>query len=456
MTNYRLFPSTNGAAAANSYSGTFMSGVCFKSLKAGCFFLGYWWWVGTNQSVLPVECALWQVQNSGSGQGQGYIAGSKTTSGPLSTGTWNFVPVATPIPLAPHGTYVAQVGCNGNFPDSAGWWGANAPNGITSGPLFAFGPNPNQGAYTTYFNGGYGCDDGVPQGCFNDAGSTDPSVTFAGGASATDCFWVDVEISDTAPTGYNGPYDPYINFDLRADPLTSGDAPVAYSVALEFHMSEPFIVNFNRYFVPPGTNQILATSTDIWAIGTNPLTGVKVLSNPSPVWTDYLGNPVTGGSGYSGNQWVQAAMPSTVLPAGKYKVSVYNANGALMGWSGKRLNYFSLDTNSGDGYNAKSALGINGFTNGPLYVPGGSNAAICYSYGATGGQTEPGQAAFAYDGNNDYPNYYVGVNSPGNNLGQTYWISLSVTPTGPPPPASGPMQYILQRIKQSLHITSEP
>ena len=135
---YRLFPTTNGPTSPVSYSGPFVCGVVFGVTASGCWLDGYWWWVcGSGQSTSPQKFALWQVYN---GQNGSLVPGSVVTSASLTAGQWNFVSLATPLPLAIGATYVAATGFTGSFPDTNDQFGGSGAYaaGIVSGPLTAY------------------------------------------------------------------------------------------------------------------------------------------------------------------------------------------------------------------------------------------------------------------------------------------------------------------------------
>lgn len=278
MAVYRLFPSTSGPASATSYTGNFLSGVVFSISSGGNWFEGYWWWVAaSSQSTTPVKCALWSVsQTSQGGFGNVLVPGSVVTSGTLTAGQWNYIPLSTPVQLAPgyvagmasgstySSCYCAGIGCNGNFPDTNGYWGS----AITNGPLFAY--SGQAGSYPAPYD--------MPQGCFTTGGS-DPSTTMPNGASGTDNFWVDVQISDTAPAGYTGSYRIWPNkFDANEE--TGTDSAVAYVIGTEVDLSQSVTLNYVHYFVPnsASTSAGFATRADLWDISS----GTAVASITSP------------------------------------------------------------------------------------------------------------------------------------------------------------------------------
>ena len=111
---YRLFPSTSGPSSPVSYSGPFLAGVVFEVTTGGCWLDGYWWWVcPSGQSTAAQKFALWCLYGAGSGT---LVANSTVTSGALTAGQWNYVPLPAPVPLAIGATYVAATGFTGSLP----------------------------------------------------------------------------------------------------------------------------------------------------------------------------------------------------------------------------------------------------------------------------------------------------------------------------------------------------
>src|SRR5262249_36613723 len=149
---------------------------------------GYWWWVAPGSpagGTAPQKFALWAASASNVAA---LVPGSVTSSGTLTGGQWNYVPLATPIPLAIGADYIACTGVNGNFPATDHSWGTGDTYsaGITNGPLNAFsassGSNPsplvvNQGLFTT--------------------ASTDPAASVPFGGSNDFNTWIDVQVTDT-------------------------------------------------------------------------------------------------------------------------------------------------------------------------------------------------------------------------------------------------------------------
>jgi hypothetical protein len=377
-----------------SYDGPFLAGIQFEVTAGGTWFEGYWWWVcPSGQPTAAQKFALWNVTGQGAGT---LIPGSVVTSGPLTAGQWNWVPLPAPFPLAIGTCYNACTGFTGGFPNTNDQFDSGQPYGagLVNGPLTAY--SDTNGSLRTPYT--------TSQGAFGVAG-TDPSVNMPSDGSNSANFWMDLQVSDTAPADYAGAYRLWPN-KHDAAPETSPDSAANYVVATEIHLSQECAVDRIWYYSPPGVSQ-LATECGIWDMGTRQLSG----ENASPSW-----------SGGAGSGWISCAISGLVLPAGQYKVAVYNGAAVPGPWSAKQLRYWDIGP------------GQNGITNGPLAAPSLANASPATIYRGSG--QEPGQCTFAVGPPNQYPDLYV------DGLAQNYWVDAEVTPaTGPvssPPPASPP------------------
>ena len=391
---FRIFPSTSGPASPVSYSGNFIAGVVFGTSNGG-FLDGYWWWVcASGQSTSPTKCALWLPLTSGGSAS--LVAGSVVTSGTLTAGQWNYIPLSTPVQLAPGTEYIAAVGVNGNFPDTSGFWGSGGPgyNGITNGILTAYGNNTGTGPPL------FG-----QQAVFSTAG-TDPAVTFPSTVNS-DNFWVDVQVDNTP--SFTGVYRlwPTLTGAL-ADNSTQLDNAVDYVLATEVLVYQTCTVGKIWFYSPSGTAQ-LPTDVNIWTVDRAGVTGSSVYHGGSPTW-----------SGAAGTGWISTTLTGVTLSPGDYKISVYNSAGTPDQWSAKRLNYWG----------GTNPVAPNGIAIGPLLAPSPSTpASTANSYNPTAGTpTEPGQSTFAATGTNVYPTLYGGAFSPGGDLYQNYWVDAEFTP----------------------------
>lgn len=426
MTTYRLWPSTNGPASATGYTlgNPFISGVVFAVSGGGIWFEGFWWWVAGSggQNTAATKCALWMVGMNGVGT---VVPGSIVTSGTLTAGQWNYIPLSTPVQLAPSydpsvsttgSAYIAAVGCNGPFPDTGGYWGSPGAGagGIVNGPLVAYSAQSGS-------SGTLGAPWTLPQGVFS-TGGTDPSTTMPNQQSTVDNFWVDVQVSNTGPGGYSGSYRLWPN-KTDANSSITGDSGVNYTIATEIDLTAQCTLNNVWFFSPSGAVN-LPTRADVWDIGT----GLSAASITSPSW-QLLG----GGAASAGDGWISAAFaPSTTLGAGSYRVGVYNANGTAGIWGPKDAvtNYW--------GQGGTGGVGSAGITWGPLSAPAQPSASSGWEYNASdagatppysNGTAIPAQPPFGQlpSGLVDFPQLYAPVGG-SSNQSQNYFIDLEATP----------------------------
>lgn len=399
--------------AAGTANGTNqVTGTMFYVTQGGMWFQGFWYYCcASGQSTSPAKFALWTIVQGGGS----VVPGSVVTSGTLTAGAWNYVPLPQPVQLALYGQYVAAVGVpNGaGYPDTVNQFGSAQPyqSGITSGPLAAFSDSTGLNA-PPYGDG---------QGCITTSGS-DPALVFGNGSANHDNFWLDVQVSNTPPAGYNGSYRLWPNM-RDASSATVTDSAVNYVIGTEIILSQACYVNAIWYYVAAGqgaTNNQWATSADIWRVRD----GVRVATQPNPVWI----NPYAGGVDVNSNsgRWVYCTLPGQVfLPPGDYYFTVYNGNGSPNGWGVTQFHYWQSGSTPGNTY-LTAAAGVSGITNGPLYAPTTPAASMLTDYNNPAVQ-EAGQSVFAVGPPNQFPNRYVG--SPTGGAFQNYWIDAEVTPS---------------------------
>ena len=438
MTTYRLWPSTSGPSSAINYNGPFISGMTF-CVTSEAWFMGYWWWVcgSGGQSTGPTKCALWQVPFTDN-LNPVLVPGSVVTSGTLTAGKWNFIPLPTPIPLSLGGssgmtppinggdsayglaTYVAAIGCNGPFPDTNNYWGTgqSAPNGITNGPLAAFSgtsagmpaPWPTNGAQA--------------QGSFS-VGGNDPSVSFPGSSSGTDNFWVDVQIGDysSAPSGTSLRLFP--NFPT---PINSNDADNTMATSgTAFSLSHACTLDKIWLFSPPGATA-MPTRTAIW--NTNTRTEIAGTDNTSPSW-----KAPGGGAAVAAGGWVYVDYSSAgiTLPAGAYAVSFYNGSGQVCYGEPHNMFFAGTDPVSSKVVGGAAWNGIS-WGGGILTAPNVANGpALVYDNGSG---THPGNGMYKPSAGWGYPANFESSSD----WGEWRGVDVEVTPSsggsGPPPPST--------------------
>jgi hypothetical protein len=379
VTTYRLFPSTDGPSSATAYSGYYQAGVVFQVTSNGLWFDGYWWWVcNSGQQTGAVTFALWQPVNEDTWE---LVPGSSVTSGTLTAGQWNYVPLSTAIGLSATVPYTAVAGfdCTDGFPYTAGQFGSGDTYsaGITNGPLSAYsdsgGSSPPPASQS--------------QGLFG-TGSTSSGNADANypslGSDGSSNFWMDVQVDTSAPSGASyrlWPSQPYaVNY--------ADDTAENFTLGTEFSLSEACTLDRIWFYSPSGVTQ-LPTACGIWDVSTASL--VAGTDNTSPSW-----------SGEAGSGWVYCDYTSSgvTLAAGtNYKVAVCNGAGSPAVWNGA----------TGPDYWASPGPGESGITSGPLSAPDSASA------------TSPGQSTYNAGAAFTYPDTY-------NAGAYTYWVDVEVTP----------------------------
>ena len=364
---FRLFSSTNGPSNATPYSGAIVAGVMFEVTTGNCWLDGFWWWVcPSGQSTSAQTFALWQLYGADAGT---LVGAATVTSGTLTAGQWNYVPLTVPIPLTSGAAYIAATGLNGDFPTTSNQYGAGQPyvSGITSGPLTAF--SDTSGSLPGPF--------GVSQGLFSVAGEN-PAVNMPGEGFESSNMWIDVQVATTAPTGAS--YRLWPSYPTPPGGVNS--ETVGYTLATEFQLSETCTLD-RIWFYSPGGATALPSQCGIWNVATQGL--VAGTDEAAPAW-----------SGPAGSGWVACSYSGVTLPAGDYKVAVFYGGGSP---------WFQATTN----YWASGGQGGNGVANGAVAAPGAAAA-------TAPGQGTYNQATWAYP------------LTASNGANENFWLDVEVTP----------------------------
>jgi hypothetical protein len=408
MATYRLFPSTSGPATATAYSGPYLAGRVFQVTAGSMWLTGVWWWCcGTGQATTAVKVALWQPGPAASGV---LITPVAATSGPLTPGAWNFVPIAAPVQLAIGTPYIAVVGTNDSFPFTTDQFGTGEPfeHGIASGPLFAYGQST--ASHAPY---------SIPQSSF-DVSTSDPTAVMPLQPQNFFNSWVDVQVTDTAPAGFSGTWRLWPN-KYDASPDTIADTNIPFTLATEIRSSKPLLSSRVWWYSLAGSSG-LPTWCGVYPASGATLGGPPVLQATSPTWL-----LPGGGAGSAGAGWVYCTLPGKVK-AGNYKVACHNANGAAGSWSSTEYGYF------------RTGAGASGITSGPLFSPPMAAAGQAWVWfnapGATppwtdGSSQEPANGTFAMD--HEYPGWEVdylwpGTSDPPGAIAESFWVDWEVTP----------------------------
>jgi len=370
MAVYRLFSSVSGPSSPVSYTGPFLAGVVFQVTMGGVWFDGYWWWVcDAGQSTAAQTFALWAVYDDGTGA---LVPAATVKSGSLTAGQWNYVSLSEPLPLAIGACYNACTGFSGSFPSTNNEFGSGEvySAGIVNGPLSAF--SDHSGTQPAPFS--------MPQGVFGVAG-TDPTVNMPAQGYGSGNFWMDIQVTDTAPAGVSYRLWP----SYPTIPPTTNSDNLEQTFGTEFLLSDSCMLNNIWYYSPPSVAPpTLPTICAIWDVDTQQV--VAGTQNNSPAW-----------SGEAGSGWVACAYSGVTLPAGDYKVTVFTPGG-----SGN----FYQETEDYWGTGA----GANGIVSGPLTAANTANA------------TAPGQTTY-HHGGFAYPDTYDDDFD-----GQNRWVDVEVTP----------------------------
>lgn len=409
MTTYRLMDGASGRPGVGStgtqppgvttYSGPFQAGTVFSLLGKTAWLQGYYWWCPTGGDTGAQKFCLY---NRYSTTAESLVSGCTATSGTLTAGAFNYIPLTTPVLLSPGVVYVACTGWSAvnGFPDSNNQFGSTQPysSGITNGPLYAWSDATNGG--TTPFSPAQSYN--LSQGVFgtNNIGGT-PDPTTAGnmpaGASNSANFWVDVAVSDTPPAGYSGSYRLWPGMIDAWEYVN--DTANNFTLGMEFSLSQACAINNVWFYSPSGVTQLPT------AIGVYQVSGPSlVVSNNSPSW-----------SGAAGSGWMSAALTGTLSAGVNYKVVVLNGAGTPAIWNAATAAYW-----------AASGYGVNGLTSGPITAPNNASA------------TSPGQDSYNPGATMTYPNTNVGP--------YNYWLDIEVTPL-----AGAPLKplYVRQAVNRA-------
>lgn len=419
MTSYRGMDGVSGRPGVGStgtqpptspvsFTGNFISGVDFTVTQGGCWFEGYWFYVAPGAPTTPQKFALWTYTNTPATNSV-VIPGSVVTSGTLTNG-WNFVAI-TPIPLAIGTPYMAATGVNGKFSDTASQFNSGDPYaaGIVNGPLHIYSDK----------TGSFPSPADTPNETFSVSG-TDPSIVIpltddSGGTGGSN-FWIDVQVTDTAPANSSFRLQPNSVFE---DAQGGHDDNEPYNLATEFDVTAACVVNKIWFLSPAGADGGLPTETAIWSIQ-GPNAGTKVFETSAPSW-----------SGSAGTGWISINVSGVVLQPGSYKVACYNKNGATgTYWNYKRIGFWAPVS----GFRQLATADV---VCGPITFPIASDASMAYHYNGSAGAGNPpnsdgttlhGQGTFAVgDGTTTavYPYLYV---QDGTADGQFYGVDVEVTP----------------------------
>jgi hypothetical protein len=418
VTTYNLFGSSIPTLQAG-YKGSFMAGIVFQVTQGGMWLDAYRWRLPSGGDTGSQKFALWNLTGASQGDAQ-LISGSVENSGTMNAGQVNTIPLAAPVQLAIGTPYLACTGwtVNNGFPANNFTFNSSGtdPNGITSGPLFAYADSTAGGS------------PGVPyigtQGQFAVSQGIDTSVSYPIGSSNSADFGMDVLVDTAAPAGFTGPYSLWPN-NYNANAQTVADTAAIYKVGPEIDLAQSCTVSQIRYYSPPGVTQ-LATVADVWQITGGGLTGTQLWTNTSPTW-----------SGAAGSGWISTAVPNIVV-SGKIKLSAGCSVAAACFAKDASTDYF------------RNGAGGSGITNGPITAPNLSSSQLAYNFNGneggspaySDGTTLAGQCTFAQgppDITSVYPYLVALVSTPTTGSTQNYWVDGMFSLYTPPA-----MMYVMR------------
>ena len=392
MTTYRLMDGVSGRpgagssgtqppASSTSYSGSYLAGLGFEVTEY-TWLEGFWWYVAdSSQSQSAQTFCLWQAYSAAD---TGIlVAGTTVTSGTLSTG-WNYVALSTPVPLSPGIPYHAQTGFSNNFPLTQNQFGSGNPYsaGITNGPLFAYSSGSGS-AHDPWGNAQ------MPYS----TSTSDPAASFAVLNDENDNLWLDVQVTDAAPSGST-----YRGWPTMPEPPGASAQSVSYTLGMEFSVTGPCTLEKIWHYSPPAAT-LLPTRCGIWVTAAQ--AELSGSDNSSPSWL-----LPGGGAAAAGGGWVYCDYSSsgvTLSASTSYKVSTFCNAGSSV-WFSATASYWSTGGGSA------------GFTNGPLTIPDNSAA------------TSPGQNTWNTGTTWTYPDTSTNPESD--------WIDVEVAPSGAAPGAA--------------------
>lgn len=415
MGTYRLFPSASGPSAPTDFGAgfDFVSGTGFWVTQKTMYFEGYWWWVcPSSQSTAPQKFCLWQDTGDADTKGDygALVEASVVTSGTLTAGQWNWIPLAQPIPLSQYIAYRATTASPRYAPVTNGQFGSGGvyANGITNGPLFAFADatSGNSGDVNFFQSGN----------CTWQQGTLDPTSVYPGSGYNGFNLWVDVQVTDQVPAGAS-----YRCWPNQPNPLYPPEAALPYTVSTQMAVSEPAQV-LKFWFMSQAGNQKLPAICGIWDTETQQVVPGSV--NNSPAWLRPDGSAAAPGEGWCYCDYSAANL--TLAASHNYRVAVGMYEPGFVWYSGVQGYWLA----NGGGFPSQGEGAAHGAGNGIIScVPCGlaPNPLSPCSQDNSGGWTYPNMME------PDGDNYYIDLEVASASGGGTPSPTPTSTSASPPP-----------------------
>ena len=425
MGTYRLFPSASGPSAPTDFGAgfDFVSGTGFWVTQKTMYFEGYWWWVcPSSQSTAPQKFCLWQDTGDADTKGDygALVEASVVTSGTLTAGQWNWIPLAQPIPLSQYIAYRATTASPRYAPVTNGQFGSGGvyANGITNGPLFAFADatSGNSGDVNFFQSGN----------CTWQQGTLDPTSVYPGSGYNGFNLWVDVQVTDQVPAGAS-----YRCWPNQPNPLYPPEAALPYTVSTQMAVSEPAQV-LKFWFMSQAGNQKLPAICGIWDTETQQVVPGSV--NNSPAWLRPDGSAAAPGEGWCYCDYSAANL--TLAASHNYRVAVGMYEPGFVWYSGVQGYWLA----NGGGFPSQGEGAAHGAGNGIIScVPCGlaPNPLSPCSQDNSGGWTYPNMME------PDGDNYYIDIEVASASGGGTPSPTPTSTSTSTPPPGKAKSEAFL-------------
>jgi len=395
MSTYRLFSSTSGPAAPTDFGAgfEFVSAMGFWVTEKTMYFEGYWWWVcSTDQSTAPQTFCLWQDTGDADTKGEygTLVDASVVTSGNLTAGQWNWVPLPQPIPISQYIAYRAATASPRYAPVTNGQFGSGGvyAEGIANGPLFAFADATSGNSSDVNFF--------QASNCTWQEDTLDPTSVYPGSGYNGFNLWVDVQVTDQVPEGAS-----FRCWPNQPNPLYPPEAALPYTVSTQLAVSESArILRF--WFMSQTGNEQLPSICGIWDAETQQVVPGSV--NDSPTWVLPDGSAAAPGDGWCYcNQSAELVLEANH----SYRVAVGMYEPGYVWYSGDQ-GYWLTD---GGGYPSQGEGAAHGAGNGIIY---------CVPCGLDPNPLTP--CAQDTSGSWAYPNVVE-------NDGDNYYVDLEVVPS---------------------------
>jgi hypothetical protein len=308
------------------------------------------------------------------------------TSGTLTAGQWNWIPLPQPIPLSQYIAYRATTASPRYAPVTSGQFGSGGvyANGITSGPLFAFADaTSGNSSDVNFFQSG---------NCTWQQGTLDPASVYPGSGYNGFNLWVDVQVSDQVPAGVS-----YRCWPSQPNPLYPPEAALPYTVSTQMAVSESAQV-LKFWFMSQVGNQKLPAICGIWDTATQQVVAGSV--NNSPAWLRPDGSAAAPGDGWCYCDYSTANL--TLAASHNYRVAAGMYEPGFVWYSGDQGYWLT----NGGGYPSQGEGAAHGAGNGILScVPCGldPNPLSPCAQDNSGGWTYPNMVE------NDGDNYYIDI-----------------------------------------------